>query len=364
MSRWVNRIAWIALVIGGAYLLAYEYSHANRNDASTRAPAEEHAEGPVVRVKTAPLTKESIQQPLVAYGTVVAALGKSQVITVPFECRVLQTFVTPGESVENGKLLMQIEPSSETQSLIKRARSELQAAEQAAKLAREGFSMKLTTRQDLNTAEQRLKTSQTAMQNLIDRGALEPRQLSSTAPGVVIQINAQAGQTATAGSPLLEIVGQNQINVRVGIEYEDLGNLRVGQDIKITPVHNGLGRPATGKVQLITQQVNPQTRLIDVYVAPQTDTRLMLNEYVRCQTTLAAQLALVAPRSAVLPEEDHHILYTIDQGRAVKHTIELGIENDRQVQIFGEKLEPGQLVATVGNSELQDGMSVEVEHGR
>lgn len=362
--RWGNRIGWLTLIVGGACLLAYEYSRATRNDDSTPAPTDERANAPVVRIKTVPLAKELIQEPLVAYGTVVAALGKSQVISVPFECRVLQTFVTPGESVETGKLLMQIEPSSETQLLMKQARSELQAAQQAEQLAREGFNMKLTTRQDLNAAEQRLKTAQTALQTLIDRGGAEPSKLLATAPGVVTQINAQAGQTAAAGSPLLEIVGQKQINVRVGIEFEDVGNLHVGQDVLITPVHNGQGRQAAGQVQLITQQVNPQTRLIDVYVSPQVDTRLMLNEYVRCQANLAAHKALVVPRSAVLPEEDHHILYTVDHGRALKRTIEIGVENDRQVQVFSEKLEPGQLVVIVGNSELQDGMAVEAERGQ
>ena len=362
--RWANRIGWLTLIVSCACLLAYEYSHATRNDDSTPSPPNEHADAPIVRVKTVPLAKELIQEPLVAYGTVVAALGKSRIISVLFECRVLQTFVTPGESVETGKLLMQIEPSSETQLLIKQARSELQAAQQAAQLAREGFNMKLTTRQDLNAAELRLKTAQTALQNLVDRGGAEPSKLLATAPGVVTQINAQAGQTAAAGSPLLEIVGQKQINVRVGIEFEDIGNVHVGQEVAITPVHNGQGRKATGKVQLITQQVNPQTRLIDVYVSPQTDTRLMLNEYVRCQANLAARQALVVPRSAILPEEDHHVLYTVDRGRAIKHTIEIGIENERRVQIFGEKLQPGQPVVVVGNSELQDGMAVEVEHGQ
>lgn len=362
--RWVNRIGWLTLIVGGACLLAYEYLHATRSDDSAPSPTDEHADAPVVRVKAVPLTRELIQERLVAYGTVVAALGKSQVISVPFECHVLQAFVTPGESVETGKLLMQIEPSSQTQLLTKQARSELQAAEQAAQLAREGFNMKLTTRQDLNAAEQRLKTAQTALQTFIDRGSAEPSKLLATAPGVVTQINAQAGQTAAAGSSLLEIVGQKQINVRVGIEFEDIGYLHVGQDVLITPVHNGQGRQAAGKVQLITQQVNPQTRLIDVYVAPQADTKLMLNEYVRCQANLAAQQALVVPRSAVSPEEDHHVLYTVDHGRAIKHTIEIGIENDRQVQILGDTLEPGQLVAIVGNSELQNGIAVEVEPGQ
>ena len=47
----------------------------------------------------------------------------------------------------------------------------------------------------------------------------------------------------------------------------------------------------------------------------------MLNEYVRGEIVIAAEDSLVAPRSAVLPEEDHYVLFTVEQDRAVKHTV-------------------------------------------
>ena len=87
----------------------------------------------------------------------------------------------------------------------------------------------------------------------------------------------------------------------------------------------------------------------------------MLNEYVRGEIVIAAEDSLVVPRSAVLPEEDHYVLFTVEQGRAVKHTVSVGIQNDQQVQILGNELLEGQPAVVSGNSELRDGMAVRPE---
>ena len=54
----------------------------------------------------------------------------------------------------------------------------------------------------------------------------------------------------------------------LGIEDEDVGHLHVGQSVRIVPVPEVNGDAVNGSIQLITQQVNLQTRLIDVYIAP------------------------------------------------------------------------------------------------
>ena len=87
----------------------------------------------------------------------------------------------------------------------------------------------------------------------------------------------------------------------------------------------------------------------------------MLNEYVRGEIVIAAEDSLVVPRAAVVPEEDHYVLYTVEQKRAVKHTVAVGIENNEQVQILDSDLHEGQAVVVSGNSELSEGMAVRSE---
>jgi membrane fusion protein, multidrug efflux system len=349
----------VLLLVAATGIGGYWYLHQAADVATAPLPPAD--EGPVVAVQTAPLRRERMEETVTAYGTVVTALGKTQVVSEPFETRVRQIFVTAGEAIEAGRPLVEIEPSRDTLLKLDQARSELQAAEEAAQLANDSFTLKLATKQDVNVAEQRLHDAQAALQSMTERGLTEPRVIDAGTSGVVMRIGAQPGQIVAPGGPLVEIVGQHEINILLGIEDEDVGHLHVGQTVRIVPVPEVEGNAVAGKIQLITQQVNPQTRLIDVYVAPDSATQLMLNEYVRGEIVISAEDSLVAPRAAVLPVEDHHVLYTVEHDRAVKHTVAVGIESNELVQILGGDLREGQVVVVSGNSELSDGMAVRSE---
>ena len=357
LGRWTG---WLVLLLAAAVGIGgYWYLHQGSEVATVQLKPTD--EGPVVSVQTIPIRRERMEETLTAYGTVVTALGKTQVVSEPFETRVRQVFVTAGESIDAGRPLIEIEPSVDSLLKLDQARSELQAAEEAARLAKESLNLKLTTRQDVNVAEQRLHDAQVALQSMTERGLTEPRVIKASTTGVVMRIGAQPGQIVAPGGPLVEIVGKDEISILFGIEDEDIGHLHVGQTVRIVPIPETEGNAVDGNIQLITQQVNPQTRLIDVYVTPASATQLMLNEYVRGEIVVAAEDSLVAPRSAVLPEEDHYVLFTVEQDRAVKHAVTVGIENDEQVQILGSDLREGQAVVVSGNSELRDGMAVRSE---
>ena len=180
---------------------------------------------------------------------------------------------------------------------------------------------------------------------------------------MVSRVDVQEGQIVAAGAPLLATIGQNQINVRLGIENEDLANLRVGQSVHLLPVNAPESQAVEGHIHLITREVNPQTRLADVFVALPPGARLLLNDFIEGKIQVAAGDVLVLPRSAVLPEEDRYVAYTVEKGHAVKHIVDVGMENDRQVQVLGGDLREGQEVVVQGNAELQDGMAVQVESG-
>jgi multidrug efflux pump subunit AcrA (membrane-fusion protein) len=120
----------------------------------------------------------------------------------------------------------------------------------------------------------------------------------------------------------------------------------------------------SGRIRLITRRVNPETRLVDVFVAPSMEGRLLLNEYVEGRIVIAGSDALVVPRASALPEAGQYVLYTVEKDRAVRHVVRLGLENTAEVQVTGDGLQEGQSVVVTGNSELHDGMAVRVELSR
>ena len=299
------------------------------------AAAEDEAAtaGPVVRVKVAPLRRGRVEGSLTAFGTVLAAPDRVRIIVAPFPCRIRNLLVTTGQAVKAGDEV---------------------------KLVEQRLGMQLATRQDQSQAQQRLRAAQIHLQSLVSRGQPSPRTLVTEAGGVISRLDAQKGQIVPADQVLVEMIGSEQIEVRLGVEVEDQAYLHSGQTVDLLRV-NGPEQTFTGKVRLVTRQVNPETRLVDVFVQPAGEFPLLLNEYVQGKIVISSDESLVAPREAVLPGEGSSFLFTVAGGVARKRQVTPGLAGEAGVQVTGEGLAEGQLVVVQGNSELEDGMSVEVE---
>ena len=339
----------------------FGHRHAGGQDAAD-AEAGGKAARPVAIVETVPIEKTGINETATAYGTVVAQPGELQSVSVEYESRVVRLLIAPGQQVEKDQALIEIEPSPDAKLQLLEAKAAKEGADQELDQVQQRFALKLAVNQELQTAKRAAQTAQAKLQSLESRGLAGRKQLTADLAGVAGKINVQVGQIVAAGSPLLEIVPLKKIEVRLGIKAEDAGSLQVGQAVQLSAVHQASAGNIEGKIRLITRQVNPQTRLIDIFATLPPDSDLLLDSYVRAEIIIAAKDALVVPRSAVLPDDGKHTLYTIKDGHAVKHAVQLGIENDTHVEITGEGLEAGEQVVTSGNYELEDGMAVQMPH--
>ena len=74
---------------------------------------------------------------------------------------------------------------------------------------------------------------------------------------------------------------------------------------------------------------------------------------------LAKKTALVAPRTAVLPDDDKQVLFTVKDGKAVRHEVKVGISTDDLVEVSADDLHEGDQVVVLGNYELENGMAIQ-----
>jgi membrane fusion protein, multidrug efflux system len=142
------------------------------------------------------------------------------------------------------------------------------------------------------------------------------------------------------------------------VEPTDASTLKVGESVKLRQVGQSDQESITGTIRVIGQRVDPATRLISVRVTPPADSHLMLETFVTGQIERSAADALIVPRDAVLADEDEHVVFTVKDGRAVKHKVQVALENSRQTQVLAEDLKEGDPTVVLGNYELEDGMEV------
>jgi membrane fusion protein (multidrug efflux system) len=360
-----GRTALAILLIAAASGAAgfYYRSLLQQADPAVEAQAPEAEEAPVAAVQVTPLRVESIEETLTALGTVEAAPGETQTLSVPFESRVSRVLVVSGQSVEVDEPLVEVEPSPDTRLALDQARQERDAARNQLDVVQQRQEMKLSTRQEVLQAEQALQAAGLRVASLERRGIDGRRALAAAGPGIVSRIEVQPGQIVAAGAPLIETIGENQITVRLGVESADAGRLSPGLSVRIQPV-NDPAAAFEGRVRRVAREVSAETRLVGVFVTPMPEAHLLLNQYVRGVIAVSSAKGLVAPPAAVLPEGDIDVLYTVEGGRAVRHQVTVGLRSAEQVELVGSDLQAGQMAVVVGNGELQDGMAVEVERAR
>jgi len=323
---------------------------------------EEKTTGPIAHVQVAKLERKTITEKVIVYGSVVAQPGKTHSVSIAFETRVRHILVAPGQFVQENDPLIEIELSPGAQVQFQQAKNAAEAARKELKQTQERFNLKLATNQDLSAAEKTARDAEAQLTALQRAGAGGDNRIHSDIAGVIAKVDAQDGQIVPPGGPLVEIVAENEIEVKLGVEPEDLSAAQEGAPITIFPVNDPTEAQVEGSIRLVTRRIDPTTRLVDVYVALPEGTKLLLDQYVRGEIQRTEKDALVVPRSAVLPNESREFkVFTVANNRAVTHTVKIGAENPGEMQLIADDLHPGDLVVTVGNYELEDGMAVEIK---
>jgi membrane fusion protein (multidrug efflux system) len=320
------------------------------------------AAGPIAQVQVAKVERKTITEKVTAYGSVVAQPGKTHSISVAFETRVRHILVAPGQFVQENDPLTEIELSPAAQVQFQQAKNAAEAARKELKQTQERFNLKLATNQDLSAAEKTARDAEVQLATLQRAGAGGDNRIHSDIAGVIAKMNVQNGQIVAAGSPLVEIVAEHEIEVKLGLEPEDLSAAQDGASIIIFPINDPTAAKVEGSIRLVTRRVDSATRLVDVYVTLPEGTKLLLDSYVRGEIQRTEKDALVVPRSAVLPNESREFeVFTVANNRATKHTVKIGAENANEIQVFADDLHEGDPVVTVGNYELEDRMAVEIK---
>ena len=323
---------------------------------------EEKKAAPVPEVQVAKVERKTITEKVIAYGSVVAQPGKTHSVSIAFETRVRHILVAPGQFVPKDDPLVEIELSPGAQVQFQQARNAAEAARKEFKQTQERFNLKLATNQELSAAEKTARDAEAQLTALQHAGAGGDNRIHSDTSGVIAKVDVQHGQIVPPGGPLVEIVAENEIEVKLGVEAEDLSAAQAGAPITIVPVNDPTATKVEGTVRLVTRRIDPTTRLVDVYVALPEGTKLLLDGYVRGEIQRTEKDVVVVPRSAVLPNESREFeVFTVANNRAVKHTVKIGAENPQEMQVIADDLHEGDSVVTVGNYELEDGMAVEIK---
>lgn len=304
-------------------------------------------------VKTLRLEPQAFETTLTFNGSLLA--DKSIDIKSELRGKVERIAFTDGQRVAEGDLILTIE-SGELSAELRSVREQLALAETNADRLEsliERGSVTVSERDDAISRREVLRADQRRLEvrlqktriNAAFAGTLGLRQVS---PGDLIE----ADTLITS----LQTLDKLQVDFSVPERYVALLEPQTSLILWVA----GFSQPFTAQVRAISPRVDVNTRTLIVRadVANQ-QRKLRPGNYARVELTTRNDTALLVPSIAVLQSVENTSVFTVENGVAVRRTVETGRRNSAQVEIL-RGLQVGDEIITSGIQSVREGEAVNV----
>lgn len=323
-----------------------------------KADEGDSAARPVVNVQTVVVRPQAFNETLGAMGTVAPRAGHVATLSAPVASRVAQVFVTTGQRVESGKVLVELDQAP-FQSALQSAEAALMAAERANERAQRLAQEGIVPRKD---AEQAAADVAKARADAV--AARRTEQLSilrAPIAGIVTRMSATLGASVDPAQPLIEISDPSALDVLLSVTPTDAARVRPGAKVSLSAGQTASGEPlGAGSVVDISGTVDSASRSVAVRVqAPTTRRPLRIGETVFGAISVGVRpAAMVVPADALVPEGDEFKVFVVDgSGVAHERDVKIGGRSGAGVEIL-EGLQAGERVVTYGAFGVQDSAKV------
>ena len=186
-------------------------------------------------------------------------------------------------------------------------------------------------------------------------------EIRSPIDGVVTDRPLYAGETATAGSPLLTVMDTSVLIARLHIPQPEAQALKVGNNASVAVP--GVAEPVPGKVTLISPALDPGSTTVEVWVQignPKGDFRPGTSVSVTMAGTHVANALVVPSNAIVLTGTGKKALMVIGPDNVAHQVVVTTGMADHGVTQILSGVSAGQQIVTTGAYAMDDGTRVKV----
>ncbi|HEY7513006.1 MAG TPA: efflux RND transporter periplasmic adaptor subunit, partial [Vicinamibacteria bacterium] len=397
----VRAALWAGLVVGSV-----------TSCAPGRASDDSQASAKPVKARVVPVVSRSVHRSVEAVGS----LFPFEEVTVGSEVegRIEQVYVDVGDPVARGKPLVRIVPvelglaldqeraalqqiqarladPGEAQELkdpreaaeVRKADADRKDAEQKYGRARELFADGLIARDTFDEAEARHKAAQAAydmaVQNVrnlqaqaVERSAsvaladkkLRDATIRAPFAGQVKQRLVSPGQYVRVQTPVVVIVDDDPIRVRLKVPEKMAGWVAVGQAVTVR-VEAYPDRSFRGQVSRMSPSVDPQTRVFEVEALLENREGVLKPGFFARATIASSHVdqALLVPAEALHYLYGVYKVYQVEEGKLKETEVKLGARDGHEVEVVEGIADGAKVALPIEGQELRDGAPVTAADG-
>jgi len=268
----------------------------------------------------------------------------------------LQVLVQEGDRVRAGTPLARLDDRELT--------AQLTAAEAAYQVAEAAYQRaeQLRERKVITVPEyERDRTAFAAATSQLEQLRTRVSYATVRAPiaGVIIEKLVEAGDVVGNNSRLFSLADVSSLVVRAGVSELDVVELKGGDPVTLQ-LDALPGRELTGHIRRIFPSGDPTTRLVpvEVVIDPASATLVRPGFLARVDFALSTHdNVLLIPASALIGAQGSEAVFSVQDGKAVRRTIETGLDSQGLVEVR-TGLAEGEQIVVVGGNQLRDGMTV------
>ncbi len=299
---------------------------------------------PVSRPVTGALVRvEKVNRPL--YAEVIGSIQAEArtAVSARLVANILEMPVQAGDRVTKNQVLVVLDDAG-PKARVAQARESLRAAEAGRDLAETEYNRLkpvvergAASRTDLDQWQSKLAAGKAEVERL--RQAIREAEINladckllSPIDGMVIDRQAEPGEQALPGRPLLTLYDPARLRLEASVREAHIGRLAVGQliDIRI----DALGEKRQGTVAQIVPAADPASRSFLVKVTITDPAKLYPGMYARMRLPIDQQQQLEIPSSAVTRIGQLTYVHVAGESGAELRAVRLGHEADGRCEVL------------------------------
>ncbi len=282
--------------------------------------------------------------------------------------KVLEVHFEEGQRVAKGQLLVTLDDEllrkdlGATRARLDRDRTYLEDAQVRLTRAQELVGRGLTPAEELDSTRfnvQALQFSVAEATATLARLETIQRKSAIVAPfdGIVIDRVTDVGEWKSEGSVIAVVARENQYEVTIDLPEASVPFAHVGQQVELQIARQRV----TGTIAAVIPRGDVATRTFPVKLHVESGAPLFEGMTARARMLIGASVeCLLLPRDAILNQLGANFVFTVQDGVAHKHPVEIIGYDGMTAGVGAPDLGPGQLFIVKGHERLIEGDAVEI----
>lgn len=236
------------------------------------------------------------------------------------------------------------------------------------------YRQKAISRQQLDHMEAQVKTAgetKKLAQAQIKQASATVRELEIAyndhtllAPisGYVSKKYVDRGSMSAPGAPVIRISKEDSLKIITQVTEKEFVQVQKGMPVEIR-VDAIPDKSIQGSVSLVSPTINPESRTGEIEIHVDNKEKLLkAGMFARVALSLGKKQATVVSRDALLkiPGTGGYYVYVVEEGKAVQKNIEIGIEQEKIIEVI-RGIKPGENVVVTGQNRIREGVPVTME---